>query len=623
MSFEPRFKTLVEVFQNSLRLYGDRELFGTKTNGQWKWITYAAFGSMVDRLRGGLASIGVERGDRVAIVSNNRVEWAVAAYASYGLGAVFVPMYEAQSPKEWEFILRDCEAKALLVANESAADKARPLVSAIPSLQKLIVIDSDTNGSSPAPVEGTTSYAALLASGATAPSIEPSPDDTAALIYTSGTTGTPKGVILSHLNLASNVSAVHDVFHFSPEDRSLAFLPWAHDFGQKAELHLLISFGSSMAICEGPDKILANLAEVRPTLLFSVPRIFNKLYMAVQQQLTTKPKIVQKLVVVALEVAAKTRAGERPKFHEALLRKVVDKLVFDKVRARFGGRLVFTVSGSAALSREVGEFIDSLGILVFEGYGLTETSPVVSVNFPGSRKMGSVGRALPGCRVRIDPSAVHEKNDKSAAADGRAAEGEIVVYGPNVMKGYYKRAEDTAAVFTADGGFRTGDMGYVDGDGYLSITGRIKEQYKLENGKYVVPTPLEEQLKLSPYVVNVMVYGDNKPYNVALVVANVPAITKWAQSAHLALPSETRDLLADDRVRALFKKELERCGTAFKSYETIRGFALIEEDFTTDNGMLTPKLSLKRRKVIEAYGSLFDALYAERSGARPASSPAS
>jgi long-chain acyl-CoA synthetase len=617
MTFTPRFATLVEVFESSMREFSARELFGTKANGRWTWTTYGEFGGMVDKLRGGLSSIGIERGDRVAIIANNRLEWAVAAYACYGLGAVFVPMYEAQSPKEWEFILRDCEAKALLVANERVADKAKYLLdrdggSGLP-LRKLVIIDASERAARHAGRNGDGahddrigSYADLLASGVKVASIHPSPDDTAALIYTSGTMGTPKGVVLSHMNLASNVSSIHELFHFSPEDRSLAFLPWSHVFGQVAELHLLISFGSSMAICEGPDKILENLTEVRPTVLFSVPRVFNRLYTAVNQQLSAKPKIVQRMVAAALAISAKKRDGYKPKLHEVALLRLVDKIVFDKVRARFGGRLFFTVSGSAALSQEVGAFIDSLGILVYEGYGLTETSPVVSVNVPGARKMGTVGRPIPGCRVQIDPGSIV---DRGSEKNSERIEGEIIVYGPNVMKGYYNRPADTADALTADGGVRTGDMGFVDADGFLSITGRIKEQYKLENGKYVVPTPIEEQIKLSPYVANVLVYGDNKPYNVALIVANMPAITKWSQGEQIALPNDANAVLADARVRALFKKELERLASGLKGYESIRDFALIATDFTTDNGMLTPKMSLKRRRVIEVYGSLFDQLY--------------
>ena len=614
MTFEPQYKTLVEIFRHSVREHGARELFGTKQGGAWRYMTYADFGHRVDRLRGGLVSIGIERGDRVGIVSNNRVEWAVAAFACYTLGAVFVPMYEAQSPKEWEFIVRECDAKALFVANVSVLAKATSLLESIATLRSLIVIDGAPNGANGAPPNGKriTTYAELAGSSQVAPTVEPGPDDLAALIYTSGTMGTPKGVMLTHLNLASNVSSVHEVFHFAANERSLAFLPWAHVFGQTAELYLLFSFGASMAICEGPDKIVVNLAEVRPTLLFSVPRVFNRIYLAVQQQLAGKPKAVQRLVAAALKVTAKERAGGRPTLLEKGLRLLVDKIVFEKVRARFGGRLRFTVSGSAALSREVAEFVDSIGLLVYEGYGLTEASPVVSVNFPDARKMGTVGRALPGVRVRIDAAAAEGADKKSPN------EGEIVVYGPNVMKGYFKRPEETAAVFTVDGGLRTGDMGYLDADGYLSITGRIKEQYKLENGKYVVPSPLEEELKLSPYVANVMVYGDNKPYNVALVVANLGAIAKWAQDQQLALPADTGALLADPRVRSLFQREILRCSAGFRGYETIRDFALIPTDFTTDNEMMTPKMSLKRRKVLETYGNLIADLYGRhKAGARP------
>jgi long-chain acyl-CoA synthetase len=371
-----------------------------------------------------------------------------------------------------------------------------------------------------------------------------------------------------------------------------------------------------MAICEGPDKIVENLAEVRPSLLFSVPRVFNRIYLAVQQQVAAKPKAVRRLVAEALKVTAKERAGGRPNLYERGLRLLVDKLVFEKVRARFGGRLRFTVSGSAALSSEVAEFVDSIGLLVYEGYGLTEASPVVSVNFPSMRKMGTVGRPLPGVRVRIDTAAAQGAEARAADAPS-ATEGEIVVYGPNVMKGYFKRPEETTAVFAADGGLRTGDMGYLDADGYLCITGRIKEQYKLENGKYVVPSPLEESLKLSPYVTNVMVYGDNRPYNVALVVANLAAIGKWAQDQHFVLPGDSGALLADPRVRSLFQREILRCSAGFRGYESIRDFALISTDFTTDNEMLTPKLSLKRRKVLEAYGTLIADLYAKhKAGAR-------
>ncbi len=618
MHFDSRFTTLVEIFQEAVTKYGGRDLFGTKKDGRWTWTKYDEFASMVDRVRGGLASLGVQRGDCVAIISNNRVEWAVAAFACYGLGATYVPMYEAQNPKEWEFIVRDSEAKVLLVAGSGALSKTRGLLDTVPSLHTLVLLDQGVEGvqANGSGHDRVVPYAALMAAGKSAPSIRPEPGDTASLIYTSGTTGNPKGVILTHANIASNVSAIHAVFSIEIDDRSLAFLPWAHVFGQTVELYMLLSSGASIAISEGPDKILDDLAEVRPTLIFSVPRIFNKIYTAVQKQIGSKPKPVRALVREAFRITAKERNGERLKVRELALLKLVDRTVFSKVRARFGGRLKYAFSGGAALSQEVAEFIDSLGIIVYEGYGLTETSPLATANIPGARKIGSVGRPIVGVRVEIDP--VH--GEDRPAPDGKRTrfEGEIFIYGPNVMKGYLKRPEENAAAFTPDGGFRTGDMGYIDPQGYLFLTGRLKEQYKLENGKYVVPTPLEEQLKLSAYVANAMVYGDNRPYNVALLVANVPAVRTWAKETHVALPDDDDGVLKDERVRALFKSEIEKMGAGFKGFEAIREFALIAADFTTENGLLTPSLKLKRRKVVDTYGGVIDRMYAKTSREKPA-----
>jgi long-chain acyl-CoA synthetase len=605
MNFEPRFATLVDILAHSTATYGERELFGTKKDGLWLWITYAEFGSLVERFRGGLASLGVQRGDCVACISNNRVEWAVAAYACYSLGAAFVPMYEAQNHREWEFIVGDCEAKLLIAANEAVLARCKPLLDTIASLARIVLFDGSTNGDG-----RVTTYAALLSSGKSADAIRALPGDPAALIYTSGTTGNPKGVILTHFNIASNVSAVHELIPIGKEDRSLSFLPWAHVFGQTGELHLFFSIGASMALCEAVDKLLDNLGEVKPTVLLSVPTIFNRIYTTVQSQIAGKAGPIRAMVRAALKITAKKRSGERLSLRELALLALVDKLVFAKVRVRFGGQLKYAVSGGAALSLEVAEFIDSLGITIFEGYGLTETSPITSVNLPGARKIGSVGRAIPGVHIDIDPDGGEHK----PAESGKPArfEGEIIVHGQNVMKGYFKRPEENAAVFTPDGGLHTGDLGFFDPQGFLFITGRIKEQYKLENGKYVVPTPLEDALKLSPYVANVMVYGDNKPFNVALIVASLPALQKWAESQHVALPVGGEAILRDHRVRALFTQEVEKHGSRFKGYEAIKDFALVADDFTTDNGMLTPSLKLKRRKVVEAFGPLLEGLYARR-----------
>jgi long-chain acyl-CoA synthetase len=599
MASSKSFETIVDIFTQSIAKFPSRELFGTKKGGAWRFSTYAEFGRDVDALRGGLASIGVGKGDRVAIIANNRPEWAVAAYATYTLGGAFVPMYEAQLEKDWEFIVGDCEAKVLVVATRAIFDKTKSFLGKLPKLQHLVLLEDDESANG----EQASTYKKLKGLGKEAALARPEPSDIAGFIYTSGTTGVPKGVILSHANIASNVSAVQDIFPMAESDRSLSFLPWAHSFGQTCELHVLFSRGASMGICEAVDKIIENLAEVQPTLLFSVPRIFNKLYTAVQKQIASKPPIVQKLVKRALKVTAKKRSGESLGPLDHIILALTDKLVFSKVRARFGGKLKYAFSGGAAISRDVAEFIDSLGVTVYEGYGLTETSPIATANCPDHRKIGSVGQAIPGVKIVIDSSVGGgEKNGYK--------EGEILVYGPNVMVGYHNRAEENAAVFTKDRGFRTGDMGYLDRDGFLYITGRIKEQYKLENGKYVVPTPLEEELKLSPFIANAMVYGDNRPFNVALIVANVDALQSWAKKNEMG--SDADALLKDPKVRSLFEKEVEEFTKKFKGFESVKSFALIAEDFTTDNGMLTPSLKLKRRTVMEVYGPLIDGLYVKK-----------
>jgi long-chain acyl-CoA synthetase len=589
----PKFQNLVEMVERSVKLYGQRELFGTKKGGQWVWTTYAQFGKQVDDFRGGLASLGIKRGDNVAIVSNNRVEWAVAAYACYGLGAALVPMYEAQLPKEWAFIINDCGAVAMIASTADILKKVEDIREKTPSLKHVIGLEL--------PKTDPRSYAALLEAGEKSPmeAIKPEPKDTACLIYTSGTTGNPKGVILSHGNVASNISAVHEILPLEREDRSLSFLPWAHSFGHTCELHAVLSLGGSMAICEAVDKIVANLAEVSPTVLMSVPRIFNRIYDGVNKQMAEKPAVIRNLFKAGIRVATKIRRGESVGLVEKVTLKLADKIIFTKVRGKFGGRLKYAFSGGAALSKEVAEFIDGLGITVYEGYGLTETSPIATANRPGAHRIGSVGQPIPGVKVLIDKSAGH---------DGK--QGEVIVAGPNIMQGYHNRDDENKAVFTEDRSFRTGDLGFVDDEGYLYITGRIKEQYKLENGKYVAPAPLEEQLKLSPYIANAMVYGDNRLYNVALVVPDMESLKKWAEGQGLGSESPEK-LLENSRVKELIMAEIEKYSAEFKGFEKIKKVTLTAEDFTTQNDMITPSLKVKRRVVWQKYGPQIEGLYTE------------
>jgi long-chain acyl-CoA synthetase len=582
------FENLVELCERSCREFAGRQLFGVKQAAGWTWITYAEFGELVNAFRGGLASLGVGRGDVVAIIADNRVEWAVACYATYGLGASYVPMYQAQLAKEWEFILEDCGAKVALGATNAIVETLRRMQPELPALRHVVGLEL--------PATDDHSYAVLLDVGRQrpVPSVSPSREDVAGLIYTSGTTGMPKGVILTHGNFTSNVNAIHEVFEFQADDRSLAFLPWAHSFGQTCELHCLLSMGCSMAINDDVKNLVQNLGEVKPTVLYAVPRVFNRLYDGVNAQIAGKPGIIQWLFKHGMDAAKRKAKGESPGPLDGVLLALADRLIFSTVRQRFGGRLKYAISGSAALSPEVAAFIDALGITVYEGYGLTETSPIATANYPGHRKMGSVGQPIPGVSIQIDRSVTDDP-----------VNGEIIIRGPNVMQGYHHRPEENAAVLMEDHSFRSGDMGYLDPDGYLFITGRIKEQYKLENGKYVVPSPLEEQLKLSPFIANVMIYGANKPHNVALVVPDAEAVRGWATKQGVAL----EDIARNERVRQLLRNEIEACSKEIKGYERVQNFIIALEDFTTDNGMLTPTLKLKRRVVLARYGNELDALY--------------
>lgn len=601
MTFQPRFQTLVDVFEHATTAYAPNPLFGVKHRGRWAWTTYREFARDVERARGGLADLGVGPGDRVAIIADNRPEWAIGAYATYTLGAAWVPMYESQLEKDWRFILRDCGAGVVLVADGDIARAITALRDDVDTIRHVVVLDGAAAG------PGLGSFAELLTRGEASPRplCRPAPDDICGFLYTSGTTGDPKGVRLSHGNLASNVSAIHEIFPMRPSDRSLSFLPWAHSFGQTVELHGLFSMGASMGIAEGRHAILRNLPEVRPTLLISVPTIFNRIHDGLRKRIAGSGRLQRALFDRAMsneEDRRRLAADKRTSGWADLQHRLYDRLVFSKVRERFGGRIRFAFSGGAAISPQVMAFVDKLGITVYEGYGLTETSPVVTANWPGARRLGSVGKPIPGVRVEIDTDVT-----------GDPKHGEIVVYGPNVMQGYHGLPDEDAAVLTGDGGFRTGDMGYLDGDGFLFVTGRIKEQYKLVNGKYVVPAPLEEQLKLSPFVENVFVDGTNEAFNVAVVVPDLEEIASWARSR--GIPGEGRALLAAEDVVRKVADELAACSEGFKSYEKVRDFVFADEPFSQENDMLTPSLKLKRRVVRDRYEDRIAALYARHRSA--------
>jgi long-chain acyl-CoA synthetase len=590
-----QISTLAELLTNSVTSYPDNPLFGVRgPGGDWRWTTYAKFGDAVEKVRGGLASLGVGHGDRVAAISDNRVEWAVGAYATYSLGAAWVPMYEAQTQKDWVYILKDSGAKVLFAATDGIRAQVDEVASEVPALDAIIVIDDPAGGEA-------IDYTELLARGSENPTpmAVVTPEDLAGLIYTSGTTGDPKGVKLSHGNFASNINAIAEIFPLEQDDRSASFLPWAHSFGQTVELHTLTYFGASTGLTTAAT-LVRDMPEIHPTILVSVPTVFNKVYDGLRKRMEAAGGVTQMLFNTAISNGRKKiqleKQGKRSQWVD-IQDNLFDKIVFTKVRDAFGGRLRYAFSGGAAISTEVAEFISACGIVVYEGYGLTETSPIVTCNVKGARRVGSVGRAIPDVTVTIDTDIT-----------GDSEIGEIVVHGPNVMLGYYNLPTADADVFTPDGGFRTGDLGHVDDDGYLFIRGRIKEQYKLENGKYVVPSPIEEQLQLSGFISQVMVYGEQRPYNVAVLVPDIEYLEKWASENDID-SSDIDAMLVNEKVQQLFTTEVNRGQASIKRYERVRDFVLEPDEFTPENGMLTPSLMVKRRAVMAKYGEVIDAMY--------------
>lgn len=588
---------LVALAESSFSTHARRPLFGTPdSDGNYTWISYQEVKERVDALRAGLAKLGIASGDTVGVIANNRVEWAVAAFATFGLGGRFVPMYEKELVKVWQHIIRDSGTKVLFAANPDICEQVRSFRDEVPELAHLYLIDG-TEGPNMEDLE---------AQGAQQPvdALHPQPQDVAVLIYTSGTTGKPKGVLLSHGNFTSNVIAGGERFpEIGAESCSLSILPWAHSYGQTAELYNFIDKGAAIGFVRNVTTIAEDMAAVAPTFLIAVPRVFNKIYDGLQVKINETGGVAKKLFDMGLESAARNRAlhaqgrsAIMPKLKHAL----ADRIVYSKIRQRFGGRLKGALTASAQMNTAVAQFFTDIGLPVFDAYGLTETSPAVTMNNRTANKPGSVGRPIKNVRVVIEPI------DSNHAAD----EGEVVVYGPNVMQGYQNDPEATRKVMTPKGGFRTGDIGRLDEDGYLFITGRIKEKYKLENGKYVFPAALEEDIQLCPWVENVMIFGEGRSHNVCLVTPDFIKLIEWARTQGID-PSPKR-LISDARVITMISEAIkDHLKDKFGGYEIPKKFILVEEPFSVENGMLTQTLKLKRRKVLDRYMDRIHAAYEE------------
>jgi len=557
---------------------------------------YGEIGERIKNARAGLAQAGIREGDFVGIIANNRPEWAVLSYATYGRNARFVPMYEKERTQTWEYIIKDSTVKVLIVSSQEIYDKVKGFLKEIPTLEKIFIIDAD----------GENSLKALENSGAKNPvaPVIPDTDDIAVLIYTSGTTGDPKGVLLSHGNLTYASRGGYKIYPELTESHvGLSILPWAHSYALSGELNNWIQFGGSLGFMRDVTTLAEDLKLVRPTYLVCVPRLFNKIYDGIMARMEEAGGLKKKLFNAARETAReKRKLNEQGKSSLMTNIKfaVLDKLVFSKIRTGFGGRLTGALTASAVMNREIGEFFYDIGVPAFDCYGLTETSPAVSMNCRNSYRLGSVGKVLDGQKVVIDKSVVEYGAD----------DGEMIVYGPNVMLGYHNKPEATRRVMTTDGGFITGDRGRFDEDGFLYITGRIKEQYKLENGKYVFPAAIEEDIKLLPKVANVMVYGDGKPYNICLVYPDFEVLGKYAEKNNI--PADPESLVNNKEVTDLIEKEIvESLKKKYGGYEIPKKFLFLTEDFTLENEMITQTMKLKRRIAVKEYQALIDEAYAK------------
>jgi long-chain acyl-CoA synthetase len=590
--------TLAALFFNAVRKFDKPAAMMYKAGGTWHPISHRQFADRVRHTATGLQALGIGRGSKVAILSENRPEWAITDFACITMGAVDVPVYPTLPPDKIAYILRDSGATVLFVSNAEQASKIGAIRGELPALTCVISFDE------PAPPGADRSMRDLEAEGRSADTPdraaayqqaagEIQPDDTATLIYTSGTTGEPKGTMLSHDNLLSNVQAASEFVPIGGDDLALSFLPLSHVFERMAGHYLMYHNGVTVAFAESMDLLVKNFSEVKPTIVTAVPRVYEKIYARVLENALAGGAIKKRIFFWARSVgqrAADTRlAGETPGAALGLQAKIADRLVFSKLRERVGGRLRYFVSGGAPLAPEINKFFYSAGLVILEGYGLTETSPVIAVNTPAHFRIGTVGRPIPGVEVAI------------------AADGEILTRGPHIMQGYYNKPEATAEAIDADGWFHTGDIGRLE-DGHLRITDRKKDIIVTAGGKNIAPQPIENLVKTNKYVSQAVMIGDRRKFPIMLIVPNFEQLERWAKIKNL-IWTDRRQLLALDTTGAKMEKEVFGVLKDLARYEMPKKLVLLENDFSIETGELTPKLSVKRKVVDERYKALIDAQY--------------
>ena len=592
-------KTLVDAFRQAAGS-GRPDLLGRRT-GAWEWISAGTFDATVRSISAGLAAAGIGRGDRVAILSDNRPEWSMADFATVCRGAVTVPIYTTYRAPQVAELLADSGAAVAFAGGPADLEKLRAARATCPELRLIVSMDAD--GSAP----DVMSLSALAASGQARRAEDPGefdreadavgPGDLATLIYTSGTTGEPKGTMLTHGNFASDVEAALPSLPLRDSDVALSFLPLSHVFERMLE-YSYFARAIPIAYVESIDRISEALREVRPTIFGAVPRVYEKVRERVLDSVegsAVKRTLFRLAFAAGRAVVARREAGRRVPFLLAARYRLFDRLVFAKVRARLGGRFRFSVSGGAPLGRATAEFFWAAGIPVFEGYGLTETSPVISVNHFGAWRLGSVGRVVPGVEVALAP------------------DGEIRVRGPIVMRGYWGKPRETAEAIDAAGWFSTGDIGMLDADGFLFITDRKKELLVNAYGKNVAPAPVEAGLAASPFVASAFAIGDGRPFLSALLVPRFERLEAWARDRSVPFASR-EELVAAPPVLALFRGEIDRWNAEQPSERQVRKFMLLPRELTLEAGELTPTLKIKRRVVSREFAAEIEAMYAAGPG---------
>lgn len=600
-------RTLPELFRQAVARYHCRPIVMYKAGGEYVPIPAPELREEVDLAAHGLIDLGVGPGTRVALLSENRPGWAFADLAILSAGAWSVPIYTSLTPDEIQFILEDSGSIACFVSNREQLDKVLEVRDRCPDLQCIVTLD---------PIESEEpnvhTARSLVERGRRARETDPNalderiaaidPEDTASILYTSGTTGQPKGVMLSHRNFVSNVIDSFKSLAIRAEDVHLSFLPLSHSFERTAGYYIMIHAGVTIAYAESVDRVLDNMAEIRPTVMTSVPRLYEKMYAGMLQKASEAGGLKKRIVFwarrVGIDYADREVAGGGAGPLLSAKHRLADRLVYAKLRERMGGRVRFFVSGGAPLAPVIAKFFYAAGLPILEGYGLTETSPVIAVNTFDKLRFGTVGPPIANVEVRIEPDPERPGGD-----------GEILVRGPNVMQGYYNLPEKTAEVLSEDGWLRTGDIGLLE-DGFLKITDRKRDLIKTSGGKFIAPQPLENELKTSRYVSQAVVVGNRRKYASVLIVPNFVNLEAFARERGLD-PTDVEALFRAEPVQELYEGILEELNRDLASYETLKKFRLVPDEFTIEAGELTPTLKVKRAVIEEKLAELIDTMYEE------------